>query len=104
MSQALPQSSLRLRPSICLLEDRTVPAVIPANAVAIAPAAGGDPVVSVIDPSTGQQVFGFQAFENTFQGGVSVALGDVTGDGIPDLVTAAGAGGGPRIQVADGAT
>ena len=35
-------------------------------------------------------------------GGVHVVIGDVTGDGVPDLVTAPG--GGPYIRVFDGAT
>ncbi len=39
-----------------------------------------------------------------FRGGTRPAVGDVTGDGIPDLVIAAGAGGGPRVTVWDGAS
>lgn len=43
-------------------------------------------------------------FEATFLGGARVAMGDVTGDGTPDLVVAAGTGGGPRLSIFDGRT
>jgi hypothetical protein len=38
-----------------------------------------------------------------FGGGVRVAIGDVTGDGVDDVVTAPGFGGGPDIKVYSGA-
>ena len=44
----------------------------------------------------------FIAFELAFRGGASVAVGDVNGDGVPDVVVAAGVGGGPRVIVFDG--
>jgi hypothetical protein len=44
----------------------------------------------------------FLALDETFRGGLRVALGDVNHDGIADLVVAAGAGGGPRVATYDG--
>lgn len=38
-----------------------------------------------------------------FQGGIRTAVGDVTRDGIPDLIVASGPGGPPRIKIYSGA-
>ncbi|MBI4090331.1 MAG: L,D-transpeptidase family protein [Candidatus Kerfeldbacteria bacterium] len=39
-----------------------------------------------------------QAYDRSFRGGVSVALGDVDGDGQAEVITAAGPGGGPEVR------
>jgi hypothetical protein len=83
-----------------LLEDRMAPAGI----VAVGSGPGGPPVVRVFDALTGSQITSFLAYDPHFLGGVRVALGDVTGDGTPDIITAAGPGGGPQVNVYDGAT
>jgi len=46
----------------------------------------------------------FLAYSTAFRGGVRVASADFTGDGVVDVVTAPGPGGGPHVRVWDGAT
>jgi hypothetical protein len=58
--------------------------------------------VLVLDGVSHAVLFDFQPFETSFIGGVYVATGDVTGDGIPELVITPDEGGGPRIRVFDG--
>jgi hypothetical protein len=88
------------------LEAREVPAAFPvaADAVAVSPDDGGIPVVHLVSAKTGAELGQVQAYEDAFRGGVHAALGDVTGDGVSDLVLSTGAGGGPRIRIVDGQT
>lgn len=63
--------------------------------------AGGGPHVRVIKRSPGgalSELTGFFAYDAAFAGGVYVAAGDVDGDGLADIVTGAGAGGGPHVR------
>ena len=64
---------------------------------------GGGPHVQVFDAATGALLFGFFAYDPAFTGGVRVAAADVNGDGVPDVITAPGPGGGPHVRVFDGA-
>jgi hypothetical protein len=64
--------------------------------------AGGGPEVRVFNGVTGGVIFDFFAYSPGFQGGVRVAVGDVNGDGVPDIITGPGPGGGPEIKVFDG--
>ncbi|QEL15062.1 DUF4394 domain-containing protein [Limnoglobus roseus] len=55
--------------------------------------------VRIIDGKTGTELFAVAPFEAAFTGGVYVAAGDVTGDGIPELVVTPDQGGGPRVRI-----
>src|SRR5207237_1285564 len=64
--------------------------------------AGDPPQVKVFDGATGALLTSFLAFDADFQGGVRVAAGDVNADGTPDIIVAAGPGGGPHVRIFDG--
>lgn len=66
--------------------------------------AGGGPHVKVFDGATGALLHSFFPFDAAFTGGVSVAAGDLDGDGRADIVVGAGLGGGPVVKVYDGTT
>lgn len=59
--------------------------------------------VRVLSGEDGRELFAFSPFEDTFTGGVFVAAGDVTGDGVPDLIVSPDDSGGPRVRVLSGA-
>jgi hypothetical protein len=59
--------------------------------------AGAGPLVTITFQN-GTYV-SFFAYDASFRGGVRVAIGDVNGDGSPDIITGAGAGGGPQVDV-----
>ncbi|MGL6074154.1 MAG: FG-GAP-like repeat-containing protein [Fimbriiglobus sp.] len=79
--------------------------------VIVSPDQGGGPIVAVYDGAklaagvTGEaaqmhRYFGID--DPAFRGGARPAAADVTGDGVPDVVVAAGFGGGPRVTIWDG--
>lgn len=70
--------------------------------VAVGAGPGGGSQVRLYDSKTGKFVAGFTAFDPSFTGGISIATGDVNGDGVTDIIIGAGAGGGPRVSVIDG--
>ncbi len=72
--------------------------------VAVAAGAGFSPVIRVFDYATQRETLRIQAFEAGMTAGVRVATGDLTGDGVPDIIATVGPGGGPRVRVFDGTT
>lgn len=69
-----------------------------------APGAGTTPLVRVFDGVNRQVIHAFNAYSTVWRGGVFIAAGDVDGDGLADIVTGAGAGGGPHVRVFHGRT
>jgi hypothetical protein len=57
--------------------------------------------VRVYDAELGDLVSKFFAYGTSFKGGVRIAVGDITGDGIPEIITAPGAGRSPLVKVFD---
>lgn len=80
----------------------------PVHPLVVGADAGGAPEVRVYDGLTGTLRYDFFPFVITFTGGVRVASGDVNGDGVDDIVAAAGPDPsgvlGPKVKVYDGAT
>ena len=74
------------------------------NIRVIAAGPGMSPTVQVRDATTNELLATLTPYDPRFAGGVRVAVGDVTGDGIPDIITGPGPGGGPHIKVIDGDT
>ena len=72
--------------------------------IVTAPGAGGGPHVQILDGQTGNSIANFFAYDPNFTGGVFIATADLNNDGINDIITAPGAGGGPNVKVFDGAT
>lgn len=63
---------------------------------------GAAPEVKRFDTPALTVTADFFAFAPAFTGGVRVAVGDVNGDGVGDIITGAGPGGGPQVSVFDG--
>jgi hypothetical protein len=107
----------RARLTLTQLENRLPPAFLGGVNVAVGdvngdgfpdmltgPGPGMTPLVRVINGLDGTEALTFLAYDESFQGGVYVAAGDVDGDGTDEIITGTGNGGGPHVRVFDGKT
>jgi subtilisin family serine protease len=62
------------------------------------PGPGGGPQVKIFN-SKGKLLYQFFAYKKTFTGGISVAAGDINGDGMDEIITGPGPGGGPHVRI-----
>jgi hypothetical protein len=90
-------AQLRLR----ALEDRTNPAPVLATYIAVGSGVGLNATVNCYT-AEGTFLTSFNPYPG-FQGGVNTSLGDINGDGVPDVITGPGFGGGPHVKVFNGA-
>ncbi|MGB8167551.1 MAG: right-handed parallel beta-helix repeat-containing protein [Chthoniobacteraceae bacterium] len=84
-------------------EDEGVGTIIDDDQHTFAVGAGTGSKVQIFNSVNGSLLREFNAFEARYKGGARVATGDVTGDGINDIIVSTGAGGGARVRVFDGA-
>lgn len=77
------------------------PATLEENITKIAASAGfgGNPHVKTFTQEGMPTQFNRFVYDSAFRGGVSVALGDVDGDGKNEIITGAGRGGGPHVRI-----
>ncbi|HEY8505387.1 MAG TPA: FG-GAP-like repeat-containing protein [Gemmataceae bacterium] len=69
----------------------------------LTPDEGGGPRVRVLRGRDRSVIADFFGIEDLgFRGGARAAAGDLSGDGVPDLLVGAGFGGGPRVAAFDG--
>ena len=68
--------------------------------IVLSPERGLAPEIMILDQD-GKLESTFLAYSEKFRGGVNVAVGDVDGDGISEIVTAPLSGGGPHIRIFD---
>lgn len=95
----------RLRLSVVSLDARITPTVNASPIFAVGSGPGMDATVKVYN-NAGTLMNTFKPYPlpggAQFGGGVDVAVGDIDGDNVPDIITGAGPGGGPHVKVFKG--
>ncbi|MFH1326492.1 MAG: S8 family serine peptidase [Candidatus Falkowbacteria bacterium] len=71
-----------------------------ANEIITGPGKGGIAEIKIFDNKLRIRK-SFIAYHQNFRGGVQVAIGDTNGDGIEEIVTGTGLGGGPHVRIFD---
>jgi autotransporter-associated beta strand protein len=72
-------------------------------AFAVGAGDGGFPLVNVYN-ANGGLIRSFLAYDSSFHGGVHVSTADMNRDGVNDIITAPGRGGGPVVRIWNGVT
>ena len=67
--------------------------------IVVGAGAGGGPQVRIFNQDGRLLNGGFFAYDRNFRGGVNVAVIDLNGDGTSEIITGAGAGGGPQVRI-----
>ncbi len=67
--------------------------------IIVGTAFGGGPHVKIFDGVTFAMLSQFFAYDPNFRGGITLAAGDLNGDGIAEIATGSGPGGGPQVNV-----
>jgi len=68
------------------------------NEIITGPGAGGGPHIRIFNEK-GELEGQFFAYNKDFEGGVNIASGDVDGDGIDEIITGPGEGGGAHVRI-----
>src|SRR5262249_25685455 len=72
-----------------------------ANAGPLVLVFSGKALMTGVAVGQAQLLPGFDAYDPAFHGGVRVAVGDTNGDGLADIITGPGFGGGPLVTIFD---
>jgi uncharacterized repeat protein (TIGR01451 family) len=97
----LPNSQATLSVTVRLSPEQISKADLLASAMQGSNAVRGPSLVQVRRENDGALITEFAPYGPAYTGPISVAVGDVNGDGVPDLVTGAGVGN-PDVRVFDG--